>query len=362
MIIRSKAPLRLGLAGGGTDVSPYCDYYGGTVLNVTIDMYAYCTIEPTEDGKIEFYAADRNERVQADSVSELPIEGDLLLHRGVYNRIVSDYCGGKPLSFRMTTYSDAPAGSGLGSSSTMVVAIIKAYMEWLNLPLGEYDIAALAYQIERVDLGLSGGKQDQYAATFGGFNFIEFHGRNNVVVNPLRIRRDIINELQYNLLLCYTGNIHVSANIIKDQVSNYKKPDAFQAMCEVKALSYAMKDELLKGNLHNFGRLLDYGWESKKRMSSKITNPQIDMLYDEAKKAGALGGKLLGAGGGGFLLVYCPYNVKHQVARRLESAGGQLMDWNFELRGAQSWICDEDRWDYRDIQVQMPDKEYTFHV
>ena len=163
MIIRSKAPLRLGLAGGGTDVSPYCDYYGGTVLNVTIDMYAYCTIEPTEDGKIEFYAADRNERVQADSVSELPIEGDLLLHRGVYNRIVSDYCSGKPLSFRMTTYSDAPAGSGLGSSSTMVVAIIKAYMEWLNLPLGEYDIAALAYQIERVDLGLSGGKQDQYA-------------------------------------------------------------------------------------------------------------------------------------------------------------------------------------------------------
>ena len=149
MIIRSKAPLRLGLAGGGTDVSPYCDYYGGTVLNVTIDMYAYCTIEPTEDGEIEFYAADRNERVQADSVSELPIEGDLLLHRGVYNRIVSDYCGGKPLSFRMTTYSDAPAGSGLGSSSTMVVAIIKAYMEWLNLPLGEYDIAALAYQIER---------------------------------------------------------------------------------------------------------------------------------------------------------------------------------------------------------------------
>ncbi len=162
--------------------------------------------------------------------------------------------------------------------------------------------------------------------------------------------------------LCYTGKIHVSANIIKDQVSNYRKKDPFEAMCEVKALAYAMKDELLKGNLHSFGKLLDYGWKSKKRMSSKITNPQIDELYEEALKAGALGGKLLGAGGGGYLLVYCPYNVRHRVAARLEAAGGQLADWNFELRGAQSWTADADRWNYETVKVQMPNGPYEFRL
>ena len=138
--------------------------------------------------------------------------------------------------------------------------------------------------------------------------------------------------------------------------------DGFEAMCEVKALAYAMKDELLKGNLHSFGKLLNYGWESKKRMSSKITNPQVDALYNEAMAAGALGGKLLGAGGGGYLLMYCPYNLRHKVAARLEAAGGQLTDWVFELRGAQSWISDEDRWDYNQVKVQMPEKEYVFDV
>ena len=233
---------------------------------------------------------------------------------------------------------------------------------WKGIMLDAYAMADLAYEVEREDLKIDGGYQDQYAATFGGFNFIEFHGRNNVVVNPLRIKKDIIHELQYNLLLCYTGKIHVSANIIKDQVQNYEKKDAFDAMCEVKALAYAMKDELLKGNLHSFGKLLDYGWQSKKRMSNKISNPQIDELYAEALKAGALGGKLLGAGGGGYLLMYCPYNVRHKVAARMEAMGGQLADWNFELRGAQSWVADEDRWQYDKVKVQMPNGEYCFNL
>ena len=257
---------------------------------------------------------------------------------------------------------DAPPGSGLGTSSTVMVAMLIAMARWKGIMMDGYRLADLAFQVEREDLQIAGGYQDQYAATFGGFNFIEFHGRNDVVVNPLRIKKEILHELQYNLLLCYTGNVHVSANIIKDQVKNYEKKDGFAAMCEVKALAYAMKDELLKGNLNTFGKLLDYGWESKKRMSSKITNPQVDQLYEEAKKAGALGGKLLGAGGGGYLLVYCPYNVRHKVAERLEAAGGQLTDWNFELRGAQSWVVDEGRWDYEQVKVQMPDKEYIFHV
>jgi D-glycero-alpha-D-manno-heptose-7-phosphate kinase len=173
MIFRSRAPLRLGLAGGGTDVSPYSDLYGGAVLNATISMYAYATIEPRDDGKIVFNSIDRSKRLEFESKEFLEIDGNLDLLKGVYNRIVKDFAK-KPLSFELTTYVDAPPGSGLGSSSTLVVAIIGAFAEWLNLPLGEYDIAHLAYEIERKDLGMAGGKQDQYAATFGGFNFIRY--------------------------------------------------------------------------------------------------------------------------------------------------------------------------------------------
>ena len=214
MIIRSKAPLRLGLSGGGTDVSPYCDEYGGTVLNVTINMYAYCTIEITDNGKIEFYASDIKESFICDFKDQIELEGNLLLHKGVYNRIYRDFLNGESLSFKMTTYSDAPSGSGLGSSSTMVVAIIKAFMEWKNLPLGEYDMASIAYEIEREEIGLSGGKQDQYAATFGGLNFIEFYDKNRVIVNPLRIKKWIKNEIENSLILYYTGTSRDSAKII----------------------------------------------------------------------------------------------------------------------------------------------------
>ncbi len=184
---------------------------------------------------------------------------------------------------------DAPPGSGLGTSSTVMVAMLTAMARWKGTMMDAYAMADLAYQVERLDLKIDGGYQDQYAASFGGFNFIEFHGRNDVVVNPLRIKKDIIHELQYNLLLCYTGKIHVSANIIKDQVQNYEKRDAFEAMCEVKALAYALKDELLKGNLHSFGKLLDYGWQSKKRMSDKITNPRLICSTMRLSKPGAWG-------------------------------------------------------------------------
>lgn len=223
MIIRSKAPLRLGLAGGGTDVSPFCDKYGGCVLNATINLYAYCTIIPTSDNKIIFNASDRGEIFESQSVSEIPIDDKLKLHKGVYNRIVKDFNNGKPLSFQMTTYSDVPAGSGLGSSSTMVVALLKAYMEWLNLPLGEYDMAHLAYQIERIDLGLSGGKQDQYAATFGGLNFMEFYENGKVIVNPLRIKNWLKNELENSIFIYYLGVSRDSAKIIDEQINNTKK-------------------------------------------------------------------------------------------------------------------------------------------
>src|SRR5580765_2968218 len=216
MIIRSRAPLRIGLAGGGTDVSPYSEQYGGAILNATISLFAYATIEPMDNGKIIIHAIDKKEIVELDATEELPIDDHLILAKGIYNRIVKDYVK-HPLSFRLSTYVDAPAGSGLGTSSTLVVAIFGAFAEWLKLPLGEYDIARLAFDIERRDLQMAGGKQDQYAATFGGFNFMEFYKEDKVIVNPLRIKENYLNEMQLNMLLYYTGTSRLSSKIIEMQ-------------------------------------------------------------------------------------------------------------------------------------------------
>jgi D-glycero-alpha-D-manno-heptose-7-phosphate kinase len=215
----------LGFAGGGSDVEPYCSQFGGLVINATIDMYAYCTIEVTNDNMVVFEATDRGELFRSKSKSLFKIDRLLSLHKGVYNRVVSTFNNGKPLSFRMTTHSDAPAGSGLGSSSTMVVAILKGYVEWLNLPLGDYEIARLAYEIERKDVGLNGGKQDQYATTFGGFNFMEFYEKDRVIINPLRIKNWILDELESSLILCFTGTSRDSKNIINEQADRIKSND-----------------------------------------------------------------------------------------------------------------------------------------
>lgn len=235
-IIRSRAPLRLGLAGGGTDVSPYCDDFGGAVLNATIGMYAHCTIEPLNEDKVFFVASDRNESFEDIARSQFEYEGVLELHKGAYNRIVRDFNDNKPLPCRVTTYSDALAGSGLGSSSTMMVAILTAFVEWLSLPMGEYEIAHMAYEIEREEIGLSGGKQDQYAATFGGFNFMEFNPGGHVIVNPLRVKNWIINELNSSMVLYFTGVSRSSANIIDQQIKQFKTKgsDSLEASHKIK--------------------------------------------------------------------------------------------------------------------------------
>ena len=339
MIIRSKAPLRLGLAGGGTDVSPYCDQYGGYVLNATIDMYAHCTLEPLENEKVEFFAADLNEREILDVKTELELDGKLILHKGIYNRIVKQFNNGQPLSLRMTTYSDAPPGSGLGSSSTMVVAILKAYTEWLNLPLGEYDIALLAYEIERIDLGLSGGKQDQYAATFGGFNFMEFLPENRVIVNPLRIKRWIKNELEESLVLYYTGTSRDSAKIIDDQIKHTQKrhEKSLEAMHQLKESAAVMKEAVLKGDFSLFADCLQKGWEAKKRTSSVISNPKIEQLYDFVMSHGGKAAKISGAGGGGFMMIYCDPTRKSELVVALEQLDGKVVQTSFTEIGTQAW-------------------------
>ena len=339
MIIRSKAPLRLGLSGGGTDVFPYCDEYGGAVLNVTINMYAYCTIEITDNGKIEFYASDIKESFICDFKDQIELEGNLSLHKGVYNRIYRDFLNGESLSFKMTTYSDAPSGSGLGSSSTMVVAIIKAFMEWKNLPLGEYDMASIAYEIEREEIGLSGGKQDQYAATFGGLNFIEFYDKNRVIVNPLRIKKWIKNEIENSLILYYTGTSRDSAKIIDEQIKSTKTKNktSIEAMHELKKMTFKMKECILKGDFDGFAESLKKGWEAKKSVASVISNPEIDEIYDFIMENGGKAAKISGAGGGGFMMIICDPVKRFELVEKLKTKKGKVVLTSFTEKGTQSW-------------------------
>lgn len=338
MIYRSKAPLRLGFSGGGTDLSPYSNIYGGYILNATINMYAYCTLEVRHNNKIIFDAKDINAYEEHDSASHLEINGELALFRGIYNKIVKLYTN-KALSFKLTTYSDAIRGSGLGGSSTMVVAVIKVFAEWLHLPLGEYDIAHLAYEIERNDVGLSGGKQDHYAATFGGFNFMEFYNENKVIVNPLRIKNWIINELEVSLLLYFTGISRESSNIIDEQSNNTKTKNskALGFMHQIKEATIKMKEALLFGDIKTFAKILDLSWHMKKQMAHSISNETIENAYHIGKKAGACAAKISGAGGGGFMIFLVDPTKKIAVKEALENLGGKTYNVQFMKEGAQGW-------------------------
>lgn len=333
MIIRAKAPLRLSFAGGGTDVSPYSDAKGGAVLNATINKYAFATLITRKDKVMNIRSLDYGIVADFRMNQKLLFNGEMDLAKGVIRKLHKKKDG-----FDLYTHSDAPPGSGLGSSSTMVVALIGAFREWRMIPLGDYDTAHLAYEIERKDIGIKGGKQDQYAAAFGGFNFMEFEGE-QVIINPLRVKPEVVNELQYNMLLCYTGGTRLSAKIIDSQVHNFVsgKKDTIEAMDHLKQGAVDMKRALLTGKLDEFGELLDHGWTQKKRMSDRISTPAIDEMYEEAKNAGAIGGKVTGAGGGGFLMIYCRFDKKHKVAERLETLGGKIVDFQFEEMGLQTW-------------------------
>jgi D-glycero-alpha-D-manno-heptose-7-phosphate kinase len=343
MIYRSKAPLRIGLAGGGTDVSPYSDQYGGAILNATISLFAYANITRIDENKIIVEALDRKECQEFDWSNELPINGQLDLVKGVYNRIQKDY-GIKPQGLRVSTFVDAPAGSGLGTSSTLVVAIIGAFTEMLKLPLGDYDIAHYAFQIEREDLMLAGGRQDQYAATFGGVNYMEFYGEDKVIVNPLRVKPEYMHELENNLVLYFTSTSRESAKIISEQVKNVNSGNekSIEARHQLKEQSKMMKEALLKGRLHEFGEILDFGFQQKRRMAADISNSAIEEIYEAAKKAGATGGKISGAGGGGFMIFYCPGNKSFAVKEALLKFGGDVKNYTFTERGLMSWVAAND--------------------
>lgn len=339
MIVRARAPLRLGLAGGGTDVSPYCDIHGGYVLNATIDRYAYAVIKTLDEPVVRFMATDQQtEKVKAID-EPLLLNGKLDLHKAVYNYMIQHYNGGKPISMELSTFCDAPVGSGLGSSSTLVVVMIRAFSELLNLPLDDYTIAHLAFKIERVDCGLEGGRQDQYSATFGGFNFMEFYADERAVINPLRIKNWIICELEASLLLFYTGVSRESAKIIADQSNNVKSglADAVEAMHGIKKEALTMKECILRGDFDGIVASMRKGWESKKRSATTVSNLHIDEIYNAAINAGAMAGKVSGAGGGGFMMFFVPPEKRMDVVRALGNFKGQVSNCHFTKYGTQAW-------------------------
>jgi D-glycero-alpha-D-manno-heptose-7-phosphate kinase len=308
------------------------------VLNATINKYAYGALQPREDRQIGIKSLDFGISMTYDMEEDLVYDGKLDLVKAAINKLKGQGTTG----FDLFLHSDAPPGTGLGSSSTLMVALVGLLKEFNNMPLTDYEIAHLAYIIERKELGIKGGQQDQYAASFGGFNFIEFL-KDRVIVNPLKMSRDVINELEHNLLLCYTGRTRLSAKIIDDQVGRYERgeEETLNGMRQLKEIAVEMKNALLQRKLNAFGDLLGHAWENKKKMSSKITNPQIEEMYEAARKAGALGGKITGAGGGGYILLYCQFERKHKVAERLKEMGGMITDFAFDARGLQTWRVNE---------------------
>jgi D-glycero-alpha-D-manno-heptose-7-phosphate kinase len=334
-VVRARAPLRLGLAGGGTDVSPYCDQYGGAVLNITIPRFAYAFIELRSDSRVEFIASDLGL-----SEDYAPGQGKLDLHRGVYERMVRDFLGGERVPMTLTTHADAPAGSGLGTSSALVVALVDAFRAMFDLPLGRYDVARLAYEIERIDLALAGGRQDQYAAAFGGANYIEFLSNDLVIVNPLRINQAHIDELEASMLTCFTGQSRVSSKIIAEQSANMtaSRENVIDALHALKSDAQSMKLALLKGEVQQIAEIMERSWLAKKRTASSISNAAIEELYSFATANGALAGKVSGAGGGGFVIFVAKPETRPQLIRKLNEQGLQAQAIQFTDKGCESWI------------------------
>jgi D-glycero-alpha-D-manno-heptose-7-phosphate kinase len=337
--VRAKAPLRLGLGGGGTDVSPYSDRFGGMVLNATISLYAHCSVERRGDNRVVIHALDMDELFEADATPALSTDHPLKLICQAYNRIVRDYCKGEPFGATITTYADVPPGSGLGSSSTLVVAVVTALAELQRLPLGEYEIARLAYEIERLDLGLAGGKQDQYAATFGGFNLMEFYENDRVIINPLRLRSGTLCELEASLILYFSGRSRVSATIIEEQVKNVTSGSAqsLDAMHALKEQARRMKEALLLEDFKRFGEELRSGWAAKRATAHQISSESIEHVMDVAMKAGAFGGKVSGAGGGGFLMIATPPERRPAILRKLSELKGTVYNSVFTENGVRAW-------------------------
>lgn len=338
--VRARAPLRLGLAGGGTDLSPYCDQFGGAVLNATIDRFAFAHITPSPTGEVIFRARDVGAEERYDLDEPFDVRTGLVLHKAVYRHMRSVYAQGELPGLCLSTTIDAPPGSGLGSSSALVVALVEAFRVALDLPLGPYEVARLAFEIERKQLGLAGGRQDHYAAAFGGINYIEFLPEERVLVSPLRVPRACLNEFEASLVVCFTGQSRRSELIIQEQIDGLTslRPETLENMHQLKQDATAMRQALLRGDIAELARVLARSWEAKKRTASGIVTPEVERLYAAGLDAGAWGGKVSGAGGGGFLMFCTEPENRYRLMTALNAAGGQASLIKFTFEGAEAWI------------------------
>ena len=335
MTVRARAPLRISFGGGGTDVSPYCDERGGAVLSATIDRYAYATLVPGGD-QISVRSIDYDVSVTFDLEEEFVYDGQLDLAKAVLGHFRE--LGGLGGGLEVFLHNDAPPGSGLGSSSAITIALVAALAEHTRLSLDTYELAELAFRLEREDVGIKGGRQDQYASAFGGINFIEFE-KDATVVNALRLRPELVYELEYNLVFAYVGGQHFSSHIIEKQIGNFERGEgeAVAAMDRIKEIALEMKRALMLGRLGEFGTLLDEGWRNKKLMAEGISNTRVDGIYEAAREAGAVGGKISGAGGGGFMFFLCSPERRFAVQDALRRRGAELVNLGFVQEGVHAW-------------------------
>lgn len=331
---KAKAPFRLGLAGGGTDVSPYSDLHGGAVLNATVSLYAETSISIRKDQLISI--SDGETRQEFPCSKSLAYNGHLDLAKAVYNVIQKNYPF-DPIGFNLITLSDVQTGSGLGTSSTIVVSILGAFLEWIQVRLEPHEIAALAYHIEREELGMAGGKQDQYAAVFGGLNLITFEEK--VGINPITISQGVLDQLNENILLFYTRSTRESHDIILRQIDNVNKKEtvSLDAMHDLKNRAHQMKEAIESGRVQEVGEILNTSWESKKKMAKGISNAMIDEIYRKTIEAGAIGGKISGAGGGGFMIFYVASDAHSAVKQLLQTFDGEIVDFHFTNQGLTAW-------------------------
>lgn len=336
LIWRSRAPLRLGFAGGGTDVPPYPEEHGGAVLNGAISRYACVSLEKTNGTTADIFSLDYDIHQSLDVAKEIVFDGQLDLVKGVIAFFRKNY--GLDCGFKLSLRNDAPPGSGLGSSSSMGVALVQVLSDFCRVPLGLGEVAEIALRVERLDVGIAGGKQDQYAAAFGGINFLEFNG-NRTIVNPLRIGRGTLNELESSIVLGYLGLTRQSSHVIEAQTENYRqgRDETVQALHRLKELAYACKNALLCGTLEEFGNLINEEWQQKRRLADSVSNERIDMIYEHACEAGAWGGKISGAGGGGFMFFVADPERRPAVLRSLEADSVSVMPWSFAEYGVEGW-------------------------